>query len=144
MIVGTIFRLLWVALAFCIAVGVGLAVLFALGAYWVGDELRAVAPNDPLLEQGAPIFGIVLFTSTVAPGLTLLPALLATIVGEVLRLRSWIYYVLAGGASVTAIPLLAMPASEIAALPTGQWLGIFAVAGFAGGLVYWLLAGARA
>ncbi|MGI8725392.1 MAG: hypothetical protein ACR2J1_08610, partial [Methyloceanibacter sp.] len=132
-----------VALAFCIAVGVGLAVLFALGAYWVGDELRAAAPNDPLLEQGAPVFGVILFT-TVAPALTLLPALLAVIVGEVLRLRSWIYYVVAGGAAGTAIPLLAMPTGEIASLPQGQWLGIFAVAGFAGGLMYWLLAGARA
>ena len=144
MIVRTIFRLFWVALAFCIAVGVGLAVLFALGAYWVGDELRAAAPNDPLLEQGAPVFGVILFTTTVAPALTLLPALLAVIIGEVLRLRSWIYYVVAGGAAVTAIPLLAMPTGEIASLPQGQWLGIFAVAGFAGGLMYWLLAGARA
>ena len=144
MIVRTIFRLLWVALAFCIAAGVALAVLFALGAFWVGDELRAAAPNDPFLREGAPLFGAFYFTAAVAPALTVLPALLVVVAGEVLRLRSWIYYVLSGGAALLAVPLLATPIEELPAMPAGQWLGFFVVAGFTGGLAYWLLAGARA
>ena len=75
MIVRTVFRMLWVAVAFCIAVAVALAVLFALGALWVGDELRAAAYHDPMLRAGgAPFLGIALFASTVTPALTALPA----------------------------------------------------------------------
>jgi len=146
MIVRTVFRMLWVAVAFCLAVAVALAALFALGALWVGDELRAAAPHDPMLRHGADrIFGIVLFAGTVTPALTVLPALAAVVAGEVLRFRSWMYYVLAGGASLLAIPLLAgARAADLPSLPAGQYMTIFAAAGFAGSFVYWLLAGARA
>jgi hypothetical protein len=145
MISRTIFRMLWVVTAFCVAAAAALAVLFALGAAWVGDELREAAPHDPMLRQGAPVFGMVLFAGTVTPALTALPALIAVVVGEVLRIRSWMYYVLAGGAAVAAIPILAAP--ETAQLPdvlASHAMTIFATAGFAGGFVYWLLAGARA
>jgi hypothetical protein len=144
-ILRTIFRMVWAAVAFCIAVAVALAMLFALGAMWTGDELRAAAPNHPLLRDGAPIFGMVLFAGTVTPALNALPAVIAVVAGEVLRFRSWMYYVLAGGASLAAVPILAAP--ETADLPTivaSHYMAIFAAAGFAGGLVYWLLAGARA
>jgi hypothetical protein len=50
---------------------------------------------------------------------------------------------LAGGASLAAIPLLAGAPYE-PSLPASQYMAIFAAAGFAGGFVYWLLAGARA
>lgn len=141
-----IWRIIVVVVAFCVAAGTALAVLFALGALWVGDELRAVAPDDPLLQHGgATAFGVVLFTGFVAPALTALPAVFAVVVGEVLRLRSWVYYVLTGGASLAAIPLLAGAASNGApALPASEYMTIFATAGFAGGFIYWLLAGARA
>ncbi len=145
MILKTVLRAVWVACAFVIAAGAGLAVLFALGSIWVGDELRAAAPHDPVLQHGAPIFGMVMFAGAVAPALTALPALAAVIAGEVLRIRSWIYYVLAGGASLAAIPLLlpnaATPPTEVV---TSPYMAIFLTAGFAGGFVYWLLAGARA
>ena len=62
-----------------------------------------------------------------------------------LKLRSWMYYVLAGGASLAAVPLLVTArAADLPALPASQYMTIFAAAGFAGGFVYWLLAGARA
>jgi hypothetical protein len=144
-ILRTIFRMIWVVTAFCIAALVALAVLFALGAIWVGDELRAAAPSDPLLERGAPIFGVVLFAGTVGPALTALPALIAVVAGEVLKLRSWMYYVLAGGAALAVIPILAAPQSaELAEVVASHAMTVFATAGFAGGFVYWLLAGARA
>jgi hypothetical protein len=55
------------------------------------------------------------------------------------------YYVLAGGAAMAAIPVLASPRSEqLPALPAGQYMTIFAAAGFVGGFVYWLLAGRNA
>jgi hypothetical protein len=113
---------------------------------WVGDELRAAAPHDPLLKHGgANAFGVVLFASTVTPALTALPALIAVVVGEALSVRSWIYYVLAGGASLAAVPLLAaIPAAGASTVPASEYMTIFATAGFAGGFIYWLLAGARA
>ena len=145
MILRTFFRMAWVVTAFLVAIAVALAVLFALGAVWVGDELKEAAPHDPMLQQGAPVFGMVLFASTVTPALTALPALVAAVAGEVLRVRSWMYYVLAGGAALAVVPLLAAPEgadlTEIAASP---YMTIFAASGFAGGFIYWLLAGARA
>jgi hypothetical protein len=141
-----ILRGLVVVLAFGIAVGVALVVLLALGAMWVGDELRTGAPHDPLFRHGgATAFGVVLFTGFVAPTLTALPAFVAVVVGEVLRLRSWLYYVLAGGASLAAVPLLAgLQANGAPDIPASEYMTIFATAGFAGGFIYWLLAGARA
>lgn len=137
--------MLWVVTAFLVAAAVALAVLFALGAMWTGDELRAAAPNDPLLRDGAPIFGMVLFAGTVGPALNALPGLIAVVAGEVLRIRSWMYYVLAGGASLAAIPILVAPqGADLTAILASQYMTIFAAAGFAGGFVYWLLAGARA
>jgi hypothetical protein len=82
---------------------------------------------------------------TVTPALTVLPAAIAAIAGEALRIRSWMYYVLAGGAAMAAIPVLASPRSEqLPPLPAGQYMTIFAAAGFVGGFIYWLLAGRNA
>lgn len=147
MILRYVWRALVVVVAFGVAATVALAVLFALGSMWVGDELRAAAsPGDPLFAHGgATAFGIVLFATTVTPALTALPGLIAVVVGEVLRVRSWIYYVLAGGASLVAVPILAGAAENGATdIPAGEYMSIFAAAGFAGGFIYWLLAGARA
>ena len=143
MVLRTIFRLAWVAIAFFVAALASLAVLFALGGTWAEDELRAAAPNDPVVRDGAPIFGMLLFAGTVGPALTALPALSAVVAGEVMRIRSWMYYVLAGGLSLAAIPILAAPETADSILASHA-MTIFATAGFAGGLLYWLLAGARA
>ena len=145
MILKTVFRMRWVVVAFCLAVAVARAVLFALGAIWTGNELRAAAPHDLVLNQGAPIFGMVLFAGTVGPALSALPALVAVVAGEALKIRSWMYYVLAGGASLAVIPVLAAPdVAELPAIIASHYMTIFAAAGFAGGFVYWLLAGSRA
>ena len=145
-IFGTVLRLLWAATAFCLAAGVALVVLYLLGALWVGNELRAAAPHEPALHHGgAPFFGMLLFASTVTPALTALPAIAVAIVGEILRIRSWIYYVLAGGVSLAAIPLLVTPSSaDLPAVATTQYMTIFVAAGFVGGFIYWLFAGRRA
>lgn len=146
MIARLFWRLIVVVVAFCMAALVALVVLFALGSMWVGDELRAAAPHDPLFRHGgAAAFGALLFTGFVAPSLTALPAIFAVVVGEVLSVRSWIYYLVTGGASLAAIPLLASTATNgPMALPAAEYVTIFATAGFAGGFIYWLLAGARA
>ncbi|MEM7192931.1 MAG: hypothetical protein AAF405_08750 [Pseudomonadota bacterium] len=157
MIAHVIFRTLVVVVSFFVALIFALAVLFALGALWTGDELRAIAAEDAhfrrFLEQIPALqdptfgrglttaFGAVVFIGTVGPALTALPAFAAAIIGEVLHLRSWVYYVLAGGAALAAIPLLAGAATQGPNLPAGEYVTIFATAGFAGGFIYWLLAG---
>jgi hypothetical protein len=141
----TVFRIAWVAIAFAIAALGALAVLVALGGTWAGDELRAAVPNDPVVRDGAPIFGLLLFAGTVGPALSALPALIAVVAGEIMRVSSWMYYVLAGGLSLAAIPILAAPeTAELSSIVASHAMTIFATAGFAGGLLYWLLAGARA
>ena len=56
------------------------------------------------------------------------------------------YYVLAGGAAMAG-DLPCSPrreAAELPVAPAGQYMTIFAAAGFVGGFVYWLLAGRNA
>jgi hypothetical protein len=47
-ILRSIFRALWVVTAFLATAAVSLVTLFSLGAIWVGEELRAAQPDDPL------------------------------------------------------------------------------------------------
>ena len=62
MIVRTLFRMLWVVVAFFLAALAAVVVLFALGAVWAGDEIRAAAPNHPLVRHGGEAaLGFVVF-----------------------------------------------------------------------------------
>ncbi len=143
MIFRTIFRWLWVVIAFGIAASVTLVVLFGMGIFWLGDEIRAGAEGDDFIWASAEIFAAIFFTAAVAPALTALPGVLAVIIGEVMRIRSSIYYMLAGGAALAVIPILARSA-ENASMPFSSYMSLFAASGFIGGFAYWALAGARA
>lgn len=117
-----------------------LGVLFALGTLWAGEALREAAPGDPMMDVLAEPFAAVLFIGAVTPALTAIPGLVAAVIGEVLHIRSFIYYVVAGGLALAAIPLL-VGGGEAGGLPSSDYMTIFASAGFAGGAVYWLIAG---
>lgn len=72
----------------------------------------------------------------------LAPALLVVVVGEVARIRSALFYIAGCGAALVAIPLVAsIGEGGKFVLPATKVLQVFATAGFAGGLVYWLVAG---
>jgi len=45
---------------------------------------------------------------------------------------------------LAAIPILAGAATDAPAMPASEYMTIFATAGFAGGFIYWLLAGREA
>lgn len=143
MILKTLLRWVWVMIAFLIACMIALTVLFTLGIFWLGDEFREAAPGDVFIWETAEIFAAVFFTTAVAPALTALPGLVALIAGELFRVRSVIYYTLAGGAALAVIPLLARGA-EASSNSAPGYMTIFAAAGFIGGFCYWALAGARA
>jgi hypothetical protein len=84
----------------------------------------------------------VCYCETVGPAPTALPALIAVVAGEAADGRGC---TTRRGLSLAAIPILAAPEmAELSSILASHAMTIFATAGFAGGLLYWLLAGARA
>jgi len=150
MIWPTIRRIVAVLFAFALACLTALAVLFAVGADWAARELAAhssnpAAPTSPPEEFFLHGIGFFAFFATVAPTLSLLPGLVAAVAGEVARIRSVLYYIVAGGLAMTVMPLAYIVQNAPAgAVPSAQYLSIYATAGFAAGLVYWLIAGRSA
>lgn len=137
----TLGRMILVPLAFVIGAIAALFVLVSLGY-----ERLVQATVGSQVDGFEALFDLFGHGVVLASGLTILPALALVIVGEVARIRSALYYVLGGGAALAAIPLLArfgQQASSGAASSLAVWQ-VFATAGFAGGFVYWLLAGRRA
>jgi hypothetical protein len=150
MILSTLTRIAAVILAFALAALTAIIVLFAIGTYWAAGEI-ATHSDGQLVPPGAPEefvlrgVGFIAFVATVAPTLTLLPGLAVVILGEVARLRAALYYIVAGGLSMIVLPVLSMPPEvPLGTLPSAQYIGIYATAGFAAGLVYWLIAGRNA
>ncbi len=142
MVARTFGRLIVVPLAFLLGAAAAALVLVVIGM-----ERVTQAAHGREADFGAwrHLFEIVAGTYGLASVMTLAPAVLLVIAGEVARIRSCTYYVLGGGIALAALPLLARSGSlgeGIAAV--GQVWQVFATAGFAGGLVYWMLAGRRA
>lgn len=144
--VRSIGRIVWVVIAFVLAVAAGLAVLGLVGL----ERMTAAMQGQP---QEAGDLGLWLDLANAVWGLgqwgaalSIVPALLAVLIGEIARIRSLVYWVAAGGLAAVAVPVLsglaASPAAELA-LPATTLLQILATAGFAAGVVYWALAGRR-
>ncbi len=135
----TIGRLFLVPIAFLLAAAVSLVVVVTLGLEKVthamhGKEagLETIEAYYELFAKGLPLLATV----------TMLPALAVILIGEVARIRSWLYYMVGGGLALGLMPLLARAASsEVLAAPPATVWQVLATAGFAGGLVYWLVAG---
>lgn len=141
-------RLVWLPIASALALLTGAAVLLLIGHERIVAWLSARSgQGDQVLDAIEIARQTMAVVLSLASGLTLLLALGVVIVGEVARIRSALYYVVGGGIAIGAIPFLAKwtEASGVktGAPPTVIWM-IFATAGFATGLVYWLLAGRRA
>lgn len=138
-------RLLWVVIAFVLSAIVAAGLLATLGMERLVQDIQADARLDGselqgwlmMWDQAALVFGV--FSA-----LTLVPAVLLVVVGEVARIRSAIYWVLGGGASLACIPYLtSLLGSGDITLPTQTLLQVLATSGFAGGLAYWALAGRK-
>lgn len=135
-------RIILVPIAFVLAALVTLFVIFSLGQERVVEALAARRPDELPIGAAFDLLGLGWSLFSVY---TLLPALLVVIVGEVGRFRSALYYVAAGGAALAVVPLLArldQPA-QVLELAPAVWQ-VLATAGFAGGFVYWVLAGRNA
>ncbi len=117
-------------------------VLVTLGLEHVTSYLHV---NPIGNEDVETVFAMMNQGLMLAASITLIPALLMVIVGEVARIRSLAYYVVGGGIALAAIPLLARYGQGGAiASPEALVWQVFATAGFAAGFVYWLIAGRNA
>jgi len=82
------------------------------------------------------------FGAAVVGGFALLPMLLAIVISEAARWRSIVAWVLFGGALGLAGWLL--PLSPPPDYHLDSYVAVYVAAGFAGGFVYWLIAGRQA
>lgn len=118
-------------------------VIVALGQERIVQAMAGREPDQVVITAAFDILGLLMALASVQ---TLLPPLLLVIVGEVARLRSALYYVVGGGIAIAMIPLLARladPMQFMVGVSPVVWQ-VLATAGFAGGFVYWLLAGRTA
>ncbi len=138
----TVGRFIVVPVALLIAAAVSGFVLLTLGLERITGALQGQRSGDDFLIVAYNLWGQGLLLAT---GLTLIPALFVVIVGEIARIRTLIYYVVGGGLALAAMPVLArMSESGNVVIPETTVLQFFATAGFAGGFVYWLIAGRNA
>jgi hypothetical protein len=135
-------RIILLPIAFVLAAAATLFVVFYVGQAQVVEAISARNPDELPIDR---ILGIVSMALRFATVHTLVPALLLVIVGEAARIRSAVYYIVGGGVALAVVPLLTrigQPATVLELSPV-VWQ-VLATAGFAGGFVYWLLAGRTA
>ena len=134
--------LIVIPLALLLAAAAVLFVLVTLGL----ERVTAFLHVNPIGNEDAEtIFAMLNHGVILLASLTIIPALLIVIIGEIARIRSLAYYVVGGGVALAAIPLLARYGQGGAiATPEALVWQVFATAGFAGGFVYWLIAGRNA
>lgn len=135
-------RIVLLPIAFVVAAAVTLFVIFSLGQERAVQAMTGRGPEEVPIGAVVDLVGLAIRLASVH---TLVPALLLVIVGEVARIRSAIYYVVGGGVALAVVPLLTRLGQPMSVLELSPvvWQ-VLATAGFAGGFVYWLLAGRRA
>lgn len=142
MILRTLGRLILVPIALLLGAGTAAVVAIFLGLQKI---TVAMAGKEGGAQTVAAYWDIVIQGGALIAAVTLLPALIVVIVGEVARIRSWLYYMLGGGLSLGLLPLLAQTQiPDLSSMPPAALWQVLATAGFAGGLVYWVIAGRTA
>ena len=138
----TVGRILWLPLAFLLSAVVTFYVIISLGQERIVQAITGRGPDETTFAAG---LDLALLAFALFSVYTILPALLLVIVGEVARIRSALYYVVGGGAALAIVPLMARLGhpQSVLDVSTAVWQ-VLATAGFAGGFVYWLLAGRNA
>jgi hypothetical protein len=135
-------RIVLLPIAFLLAAVATLFVVISLGQERIVQALSTRGPEEVPVDAMMDLVGLAMRFASVH---TLVPALLVIVVGEVARIRSALYYIIGGGVALAIVPLLTRIGQPMTALELSPavWQ-VLAVAGFAGGLVYWLLAGRNA
>jgi hypothetical protein len=128
-------RILWVLFAFVIA-STAAALVVTVGSL----EPDAAGPGSGVVLDEA-VGLIVGFSALLITALTLIPAVLLIAIAESFRLRSFVFYALAGAAIACYCGLGRGFMAEFRFDHSSE---VLAASGIAGGLIYWLLAGRRA
>jgi len=145
----TLLRMMWVPMAALLSAAAGILIAFSIGQERLiqaaGGQRGLLDWATALLLDPRQLLGVVHVAGSFASALTIIPAVLLIIVGEVARIRSALYYVAGGGLAIAAVPLLMRTLQSSGTLSIAlPVLQILATAGFAAGFVYWLLAGRSA
>ncbi len=139
-LLGTIIRVLFGYAVACLVAGV------ATVAFVVTPADLAALPPDVRPERFANAGVLALLAATHSAIFASVFALIAIMIGEWLRIRSWIYYSIVG-ILIAIGGFCAVSYFEVAGQPTivnNYALQAFFTAGFLGGFAYWLAAGRRA
>jgi hypothetical protein len=135
-------RIILLPIAFLLAAAATLFVVLTLGQERVVQALSVRSSDEVPVDAMMDLVGLAMRFASVH---TLVPALLVIIVGEVARIRSALYYIIGGGVALAIVPLITRIGQPLTALELSPTVWqVLAVSGFAGGLVYWLLAGRNA
>ncbi len=137
----TVGRLILIPIAFLLAVVSAGAVAITLGLEKITHAMHGSEQGMETIEAYSDL---ALKGWDLLAGISILPALVVVIVGEIVHIRSWLYYMIGGGAALASMPLLARMGQGAAEMPPAALWQVLATAGFIGGLVYWLVAGRRA
>jgi hypothetical protein len=135
-------RVILLPIAFLVAAVAALFVIISLGQERIVQAITGMRSDEPPIDAAFNLFTLAVQLVSVQ---TLLPALLLVIIGEVARIRGAFYYIIGGGAALAIVPLLTRigQPNGILELSPVVWQ-VLATAGFAGGFVYWVLAGRNA
>jgi hypothetical protein len=135
-------RVILLPIAFLVAAVAALFVIISLGQERIVQAMTGMRTDEPPIDAAFNLFTLAVQLVSVQ---TLLPALLLVIIGEVARIRGAFYYIIGGGAALAIVPLLTRigQPSGVLELSPVVWQ-VLATAGFAGGFVYWVLAGRNA
>ena len=135
-------RLIVVTFAVLVAAAVALLVLFTLGSERLVQAVPDARIGSEPIGAAVGVLEHARFFFSLFSASSLVPAVILLAIGEAAKIKSLLYYLLAGGASLTVAPIMA--GYNGGALQANTALPILATAGFAGGLVYWLIAGRNA
>lgn len=135
-------RIIWLPIAFILSGLVCAFVIVTLGLERITQYTNGFDDPDMTFKGGLELVQTMV---VLVQAVTLLPAILVVLIGEIARIRSVYYYVVCGGLAAVSAPLIAQigtaGALDVPAVAVWQ---VFATGGFIAGFVYWLLAGRRA
>ncbi|MGI9479295.1 MAG: hypothetical protein ACR2PI_21510 [Hyphomicrobiaceae bacterium] len=135
-------RIIWLPIAFILSGLVCAFVIVTLGLERITQYTNGFDDPDMTFNGG---FELLQTMVVLVQAITLLPAILVVLIGEIAHIRSVYYYVVCGGLAAVSAPLIAQigtaGALDVPAVAVWQ---VFATGGFIAGFVYWLLAGRRA
>jgi hypothetical protein len=128
------------------------ALIVASMAAGVALAIGIVAPDWASMEsdpvERVSFFIVAFFASSFGGVVAMAPAFVLVVVGEALRIRSFIYYGVAGAlvgvASYFGSNISVQLENTTDISPVGHALQLTAAAGIIGGVTYWLIAGRKA